>query len=571
MKNIFISHSVGISVDNHAVEVAELAGLGKPKIKSLGRKALEPGIVEGGKIQNELRLLEIIKKALLEAEPRPIMTRRAVLVIPEPWVYTHFFVPKTGEDSPEEIRKEAEKNIPLERQDLVFMRSDLGIVASSREWLSVWQNFFRKLRIDIPFFNAEPAAVFRGLANQKEDLALVLVDMGKATTVISFFDHGVLHSSHGLAGIGEIDEKSGGLGNKNDKNFFNIIKKLEPVAAEVARGIAYFKKTTTRDIKKIVLAGELAHLGGVESFFETNLSLAAEVGVSLFSSGDRHAKAVGAALSIWDTNAPKFTLSGNSQAGISKYYFSKKNIITACGVLAIAALIIFSWKWYTGKSGDVPLLQLPQSERQTTQFLKKEALNVKIPLALNAGSYTDQNLHGRVIDVKPQNFSSDGEALIMSLAEAEKELRSGEKLVPEPLGFSGGIYSWVAYSEADAKQLFLTAIDSLNTNHIQYQLESIEIIALQKTADINVADLIGKVTIKDDEPIRPEGNYVSVKETETGWLNVREAPMVSAKLIQKVYPGEVYMVLEEEGEWSKIKISEGQEGWAASRYLQKTE
>lgn len=58
-----------------------------------------------------------------------------------------------------------------------------------------------------------------------------------------------------------------------------------------------------------------------------------------------------------------------------------------------------------------------------------------------------------------------------------------------------------------------------------------------------------------------------VKETPTGYLNVRNAPRPSGQLITQILPGEKFIVLESQSSWCKIKLRDGQEGWAAGQYL----
>lgn len=63
---------------------------------------------------------------------------------------------------------------------------------------------------------------------------------------------------------------------------------------------------------------------------------------------------------------------------------------------------------------------------------------------------------------------------------------------------------------------------------------------------------------------------VTVQETSTGWLNVRSGPGTNFEAIARVYPGENYPLLSEEGEWAKIKIVlevEEIEGWVNQRYI----
>lgn len=48
---------------------------------------------------------------------------------------------------------------------------------------------------------------------------------------------------------------------------------------------------------------------------------------------------------------------------------------------------------------------------------------------------------------------------------------------------------------------------------------------------------------------------LTITETETGWLRVRETSALNARILTRVYSGEKYQILEEKEEWAKIKLS----------------
>jgi len=86
--------------------------------------------------------------------------------------------------------------------------------------------------------------------------------------------------------------------------------------------------------------------------------------------------------------------------------------------------------------------------------------------------------------------------------------------------------------------------------------------------------------IPEEEPIEEKPSLeiteeevvkVIIRETETGWLNVRKGPDTSHSILTKIYPGESYPLLDEFDNWYKIKLEEGKEGWIASRYATTTE
>jgi len=66
-----------------------------------------------------------------------------------------------------------------------------------------------------------------------------------------------------------------------------------------------------------------------------------------------------------------------------------------------------------------------------------------------------------------------------------------------------------------------------------------------------------------------QGQKVTIKETETGWLKVRELNSSSSKEIARVKPGEIYTFLEEKTEWYKIDLGNGLNGWISASYASK--
>jgi len=75
-----------------------------------------------------------------------------------------------------------------------------------------------------------------------------------------------------------------------------------------------------------------------------------------------------------------------------------------------------------------------------------------------------------------------------------------------------------------------------------------------------------------------KGSSVTIKETPTGWLRVREEPSIDASESAKIKPGETYDLVEEKDNWYKIKYNnnkdglvEGEfsEGWISVEYATK--
>ncbi|MFA6184686.1 MAG: PEGA domain-containing protein [Candidatus Shapirobacteria bacterium] len=66
-----------------------------------------------------------------------------------------------------------------------------------------------------------------------------------------------------------------------------------------------------------------------------------------------------------------------------------------------------------------------------------------------------------------------------------------------------------------------------------------------------------------------QGQKVTIKETETGWLKVRESNSSSSKEIIKVKPGVSYVLLDEETDWYKIDLGSSKSGWISTTYALK--
>lgn len=63
---------------------------------------------------------------------------------------------------------------------------------------------------------------------------------------------------------------------------------------------------------------------------------------------------------------------------------------------------------------------------------------------------------------------------------------------------------------------------------------------------------------------------ILIKQTETGWLRVRELNSNVSKEVTKVKPGESYILLDEKDGWYKIDLGNGKNGWISTTYAEKS-
>jgi TM2 domain-containing membrane protein YozV len=64
---------------------------------------------------------------------------------------------------------------------------------------------------------------------------------------------------------------------------------------------------------------------------------------------------------------------------------------------------------------------------------------------------------------------------------------------------------------------------------------------------------------------------VTVKETETGYLNVRGGAGIIHDIIITISPGDTFELLDEDRDWYEIQVDENTAGWVSNRYITKNE
>ncbi len=81
---------------------------------------------------------------------------------------------------------------------------------------------------------------------------------------------------------------------------------------------------------------------------------------------------------------------------------------------------------------------------------------------------------------------------------------------------------------------------------------------------LSEADLTAVAT-----PVITQTPEVLVKNTPTGFLRVRDKPNLNGKEITQVKPGDRLILLEEQGAWDRVRLSDGTEGFVSAAYVEK--
>lgn len=70
-------------------------------------------------------------------------------------------------------------------------------------------------------------------------------------------------------------------------------------------------------------------------------------------------------------------------------------------------------------------------------------------------------------------------------------------------------------------------------------------------------------------PVITQTPEVVVKQTPTGFLRVRDNPTLDGKEIARTKPGDTLVLLEEQGAWDRVRLSDGTDGYVSSTYVEK--
>lgn len=74
--------------------------------------------------------------------------------------------------------------------------------------------------------------------------------------------------------------------------------------------------------------------------------------------------------------------------------------------------------------------------------------------------------------------------------------------------------------------------------------------------------------VTPETPTTPTaGNQLTINQTSTGYLNVRQGPGLGYTVLTRAKPGQTYPWLRLEAGWYEIELAEGQTGWVIGRYV----
>jgi len=509
--------SVGLDIADHTIEAVEIQKGRKLRLLKMSRIKLEPGIVERGRIKDKKKLAEAIKKLFKEAKEQPIITKKVIFGLPESQVYIQVLELPKGAD----IKEEAKKNIPLKEEDLLFSYKNPLLIAASKEVVLEWQGFFKGLGIEVELFDIESLATFRGLLVPHPSEArgagsklakgpTCLVDIGTVTTNIAVFGEKGLRYSHSInvAGDAFTNEIAEALKIKPEEAEAQKIKLgLSDKDSQIFSALVKPLEKISKEVKVALKYFEEVANQKVEEIVLVGGSSKLQGIVDYFKSNlETHP--------IRDSGDQKKTEEEKISNGVKVRL--GESVLRRIGLPTE----------YTEAIG----LALRGVDKQ----YEKDPVFAPIKIKASVGKPV----------AKPIKKAKQAKEAVP----ANQKLRKQKTLLVIVLIIGlviVGLAYWYRSSEKAKKEA-----------------------EIEKMKEQQQAEESTEIVEEEPEIIEEEVLTVIIKQTETGWLNVRKGPGTGYPILIKIYPGESYELLEESGNWYKIRV-ENEEGWIFNKYANK--
>ncbi|HZX50109.1 MAG TPA: type IV pilus assembly protein PilM [Candidatus Paceibacterota bacterium] len=314
----------GLDLSDLSLKIVSLEERGKGfRLSSFGEASIPEGVIEGGEIRKEEKLVQVIRKAVAEVKGKKIQTNYMVASLPEEkgFVQVVQFPPMGKEELGNAIRLQAENYIPYP-VDTVYLdftvippshnhvdHLDVLIASLPRTIVDSYISAFEKAgftprALEIDALALSRAVIEKGVA----PVPVLLVDVGNARTKFSIFSGYSLRFTTSVpvsantftqavaTRLGVEEERAEelkrmyGLDSIEEKLGDEVFQAMAPSATEFVKQIqkylTYYEThiphqhldRPQKKIKKVVLCGGGANLRGLPEFLMRFLKVEVAVG-----------------------------------------------------------------------------------------------------------------------------------------------------------------------------------------------------------------------------------------------------------------------------------------------------
>jgi type IV pilus assembly protein PilM len=291
------SKSFSLDFSDYSIELVSLEGsLENPEVSAVGRKILDQGIVENGKILNKESFKMALEDLISHPQLGKIKTKKVIFSLPESKSFFHVFEkPKDLKENEIEnfVKTQASQIFPFSLEEIYFdyqIKENFVLLAAiSKEIVSGYLEIFKILKLSPIVLETESMAWQRLFG--EEGKTILICDIGAKMTNLVLIEEGELKLSFSIEVGGEkftraISEKLNisikeaekikkriGLNPEMEggRIFLILQKEVSEIIGEIKKIESYFKEKTNKEIEKIILIGGSALSPFLKEYFTENL------------------------------------------------------------------------------------------------------------------------------------------------------------------------------------------------------------------------------------------------------------------------------------------------------------
>jgi type IV pilus assembly protein PilM len=314
----------GLDISDLSLKFLMLRKKGKKiLVVSFGESGIEPGIIEGGEIKDEKKLVEILRESIKKVKGKRIKTKYCIASLPEEKAFLEIIqMPlMSEEDLKSAILFEAENYIPLPL-DQVYLDSqivspigqnsqkmDVLIAAVPKKIVDSYLSGLKKANFQPIAFEIESQAIARAVIEKETtEYPVLIVDLGATRTSliifagksvrfttsisisgndftetiaknlgISFSEAENLKKKYGLESKFVIKLEAKIMKEEKGKIFEALIPALVDLSQQIKKYIDFYETHFQEKVKKIILCGGGANLKGLTEFLNLELKIPVEL------------------------------------------------------------------------------------------------------------------------------------------------------------------------------------------------------------------------------------------------------------------------------------------------------
>ncbi len=293
----FDYHIVCLDISDHSIEIIEVDN--KKNIRSCERRILEPGIIEKGEIKDKEKLLKAINSVDLDRTKN----LKVIASIPESESFIEIVEAKLKEkeDIKPIIEEKLSESLPCSLEEMKWDYVQISkegekkvvlVIAVAQETLKKYTELFEEAGFFPMVLDIESISLQRSLVGEKQEEAVMLVDIGAKNTVLSVFNKdgnlsmAVISYTAGdsftkkIAEKLEINEEEAEKKKiENKEDVVPLIKEeLDELIVEIDKAKEHYKSKFSDGVGKIILAGGSSLINGLDVYLRKEVKTPLEVG-----------------------------------------------------------------------------------------------------------------------------------------------------------------------------------------------------------------------------------------------------------------------------------------------------